>query len=172
MRQPFPGRPEAVRAAAFILALVFSGGGVCLLLPELLAQGSGATRSDARVKVTAKADKPDAEGRQVVNIAIAIEPGWHIYANPPGLKDLEAGQTTVTVSAKVKPEDVQVEYPAGHVVKDAVLGDYNVYENKVSIKAIVRRAKGDTGPLEVSVKLQACNDKMCLLPATVKQTVP
>lgn len=171
MRQPFPGRPGAVCAAALVLALALSSGGIFPLVSELLAQGGGATKSDARVKVTAKADKPDAEGRQVVTVAITIEPGWHIYANPPGLKDLEAGQTTVTLSSKVKPEEVQVEYPPGHVVKDAVLGDYNVYENKVSIKATVRRAKGDTGPLEVSVKLQACNDKMCLLPATVKQTV-
>jgi hypothetical protein len=36
----------------------------------------------------------------------------------------------------------------------------------------VQRAKGDTGPLEVTVKLQACTDKTCLLPAIVKREVP
>ena len=40
------------------------------------------------------------------------------------------------------------------------------------IKATVKRAKGDTSPLEVSVKFQACDEKMCLLPATVKVAVP
>ena len=58
------------------------------------------------------------------------------------------------------------------VIDDKVLGKYRVYEGKVTIKAAVRRAKGDTSPLEVSVKLQACDDKQCLLPATIKRTVP
>jgi DsbC/DsbD-like thiol-disulfide interchange protein len=137
--------------------------------PELLAQG--AKKSDALVKVSTKVDKPDAEGKQVVAVALQIEPGWHIYANPPGLKDLEVNQTTVSIGGKGNPEQIKVEYPPGHLVKDAVLGDYHVYEDKITIKAMIRRAKGDTGPLEVSIKLQACNDKMCLLPATIKQTV-
>ena len=58
------------------------------------------------------------------------------------------------------------------LVKDAVLGKYNTYEDKVTIKATVKRAKGDTSPLDVSIKLQACDEKMCLLPATIKLTVP
>ena len=45
-------------------------------------------------------------------------------------------------------------------------------EGEVVIKAMVERAKGDTGPLEVSVKLQACNESTCLLPATIKLSVP
>ena len=65
-----------------------------------------------------------------------------------------------------------VEYPAGKLVKDKVVGDYKVYDDKVTIKAMVKRAKGDTSPLEVSVKFQACTEKQCLVPATVKLTVP
>jgi hypothetical protein len=46
-----------------------------------------------------------------------------------------------------------------------------VYEEKAEIKVVVQRAKGDTDPLELAVKLQACTDKKCLLPATVKVPV-
>jgi uncharacterized protein YyaL (SSP411 family) len=133
---------------------------------------AGAKRSDAMVKVEATADKPDADGKQLVTVTLTVHEGWHIYANPPGLKDLEDVQTTVTVTAKTKPEEVKVEYPESKVIDDKVIGKYLVYEGKVTIKARVRRAKGDTGPLEVSIKFQSCDDKMCLLPATVKRTVP
>lgn len=136
------------------------------------AQDGGAKKSDAVVKASVAAAKPDTDGKQVVTVTLAIDPGWHIYANPPGLEDLAAGQTTVSVTGKTKPKEVKVDYPAGKVIKDTVLGEYLVYEDKVTIKATVHRAPKDSGPLEVAVKFQACNDKMCFLPATVKLMVP
>ena len=79
----------------------------------------------------------------------------------------------VEINAKTKPESVKVEYPKGKVQKDEVVGDYSIYEGKVEIKAKVQRAKGDSSPLEVKVKFQACSDvsKTCLVPATVKLKV-
>src|SRR5262245_4417707 len=105
--------------------------------PIALAQG---TKSDSKVKVTATADKPDNDGKQVVNLVLQIEKGWHVYANPVGNKDLEASQTVVSVTAKNKPE-VQITYPEGVLIPDKVVGDYKVYEDKVTIKATVKRAK-------------------------------
>lgn len=133
-------------------------------------RGQGLKKSDGVVKVSATADKPDADGKQTVTIVLAHDAGWHTYANPVGLEDLASAQTSVTVNAKEKPE-VKVEYPAGKLVKDKVVGDYKVYEDKVTIKAAVKRVKGDASPLEVTVKFQACTDKQCLLPAAVKLTV-
>ena len=158
---------------SFARALGTRGAIVLLLgLSAALAAAQGAKKSDAVVKVSAAADKPDADGKQVVTVTLDIESGWHTYANPVGLEDLAEVQTTVTIAGKGKPQLVKVEYPEGKPVKDKVVGDYRVYEGKVQIKATVRRAKDDAGPLEVSVKVQACNDKACLLPATVKATVP
>jgi hypothetical protein len=102
---------------------------------------------------------------------MTIDQPWHLYANPVGLEDLADAQTTVTVSAKTKPEQVKIEYPPGKEMKDTVVGNYKVWEDKVIIKAHVRRAKDDSGPLELTVKFQACNDKTCLLPATIKVPV-
>lgn len=138
---------------------------------EQVAQG-GVKRSDAVVKVRAAADKPDASGKQIVTVTLDIDNGWHIYANPVGQQDLESVQTTVAISGVSKTEKVQVSYPEGKLINDAVVGKYVTYEEQAVIKATVQRAKGDTGPLEVTVKFQSCNDKTCLLPATVTLKVP
>jgi uncharacterized protein YyaL (SSP411 family) len=133
-------------------------------------QTGGARRSDGVVKVRASADKVDGEGRQVLSVVLTIDPGWHVYANPVG-KDFPGIPTTLSV-AGLKAEDVKITYPLGQLVQDAVAGDYYIYEGNATIKAAVRRAKGDTTPLEVSLKIQACNKEKCLLPATVKLSVP
>ena len=145
-------------------------------LAVLLSSNAGAdarppkTSAD-KVKLTVDATKPDAEGVQTVTLTLNIEKGWHLYANPVGQMDLVDAQTVVKLSGKGKPEVVKIEYPTGVEVKDKVVGDYRVYEDKVEIKATVKRAKGDTGPLEATVKFQACNDKTCLQGATVKVPV-
>src|SRR5262245_53173663 len=134
------------------------------LSAELPGQGK---RSDSVVKVAATADKPDADGKQIVTVTLTMEGKWHTSANPVENDMLLSAQTTISITGKEKPQDVKVEYPPGKVVKDKTVGDYKVYEDKVAIKATVKRAKGDTGPLDVSVKFMACDDKTCLLPATV-----
>jgi uncharacterized protein len=132
------------------------------------AQGK---KSDSKVKITASADKPDANGKQTVTITLNIDAGWHTYANPPGPADFAGIPTEVTISAEKKPKKVAVDYPKGKLVKDPKQGDYRVYEGKVTIKAVVERAKGDASPLDVKVKIQACNENSCLFPATVKLAV-
>ena len=148
----------AFRIAAVVLAL------------GALAGAAQLKKSDTVVKAEAKADPVGADGKQLVTITLTIDKGWHLYANPVGNADLADSQTTVSVSSKNKVQDVKVEYPEGKLVKDKVVGDYKTYEGKVTIKATVSRAKGDTEPLEVAVKVQACSESQCLLPATVNLT--
>jgi DsbC/DsbD-like thiol-disulfide interchange protein len=142
----------------------------CVLLTAAGASAL-ALKSDSKVKVTATADKPGSDGKQVVTVTLDIDNGWHAYANPVGSSDFPGLPTTVTITAGQKPEKVTVEYPKGKMMKDDVSGAYFVYEGKTTIKAVVQRAKGDTSPLDVAVRVQACNDKSCLQPATVKLTV-
>jgi hypothetical protein len=141
-----------------------------LVEPAATAAQKGKT-SESVVKITATADKPDAAGKQAVAIVMEVEKDWHTYANPVGLDDLEDAKTVVTITSKSKLEDVKIDYPKGKLHKDSVVGDYSIYVGKVTIKATVQRVKGDTGPLQVSVKFQACNERSCLVPATVKKTV-
>jgi uncharacterized protein len=130
-----------------------------------------AKKSDSVVKVEAKADKPDADGKQSITITLDIDRPWHVYANPVDNEDLTGAQTVISVASKVKLDDVKVEYPTGKLQKDND-EKFKIYEGKVTIKAQVKRAKGDTSPLEVTIKLQACNDKTCLVPATIKKELP
>ena len=110
-------------------------------------------KSDSVVKVQAKGEKIADDGTQVVTLTVTIDKSWHLYANPVGNPDYLDNQVTVTLSSKTKLQDVKVEYPAGTVVKDNVVGDYRIYEGTVTIKAKVQRAKGDTEALDASVKL-------------------
>ena len=126
--------------------------------------------SDGVVKATAVAAKPGTDGKQVVTLTLAIDKGWHLYANPVGVEDLAAVQTTVSVKAKGALDGVKIDYPAGKKVKDSVIGEYRVYEDKATITVSVNRAQGDDSPLELTVKIQACNDDTCRLPAEVKVT--
>ena len=97
-----------------------------------------------------------------------IQDGWHIYANPPGQEDLADTATTVVVGGAGKAEAIQ--YPTGKLVKDKAIGDYKVYEDTVTITAKVRRV--GSGPIDVTVKLQACSDTKCLVPASIRIPVP
>jgi len=142
--------------------------GIALLAVAAVAALPAAARAQAKksgsvVKIEATAGKIDDGGKQTVTLTITIDKPWHIYANPVGQEDLASTQTVVTVTGKNKPEEVKVDYPKGKVEMDKTVGDYNIYEDKVTITANVRRAKGDTEPLKVKVKFQACTKQTCLL---------
>ena len=134
------------------------------------AAAAAPLKSDSVVKATAAAGKTGADGKQTVTLTLAIDKGWHLYANPVGSEDLASVQTTVKAAAKGSLGDVKVDYPAGKKVKDSVLGEYLIYEDKAVIAVNVTRAAGDDSPVELTVKVQACNDSTCLLPAEIKLT--
>jgi DsbC/DsbD-like thiol-disulfide interchange protein len=132
---------------------------------------AGSNKSDSKVKATAVASKIGAGGKQTVTITLAIEKDWHLYANPVNHKEefLEAAQTKVTF-ASAKPVKVEsIKYPSGMTVVDKA-DQYDVYKGTVKIQASVKRAAGDTGPLEVRIAVNACNKNVCLQPATIKLT--
>jgi len=62
---------------------------------------------------------------------------------------------------------VKIKYPAGKTVVDKK-EKYDIYEGLVKIEAVVKRARDDVSPLEISVAIQACDSKVCLQPSTLK----
>lgn len=148
--------------------------GIALFAAGLLAVLPAAAhaqvkKSDSVVKITATAGKIEND-KQTVTITIEMkDKAYHLYANPVGQEDLAGAATVVAISGEKQPASEKVIYPAGKLIVDTVVGNYRIYEDKVEIKAVVVRAKGDTGPLTAKIKLQACSDKGgCLLPATVE----
>jgi DsbC/DsbD-like thiol-disulfide interchange protein len=150
------GSLQLVRLAGASLVL----GAVALTTGVTPVAGAGGKKDESQVKLAATATKLDAEGRQVVTISVNVNSGWHIYANPVQFKDLEAVQTTVKITSANKLHEVKISYPPGkrHTLdKDT----FYIYEGKIEITAIVKRAGGDVEPLDVSVKYMSCTDKVC-----------
>jgi DsbC/DsbD-like thiol-disulfide interchange protein len=149
--------------------------GFCLALLAQFGQNASSQTgkgSNGVVKAAATAT-PIAAGKQTVTVTLAVDKGWHIYANPVNYKEFDSVQTVLTVNAKVKPTAVNIQYPKGkeHVESDA---SYLVYEEKITIQAVVTRAPGDTSPLEVEVRFNACHGvrKICLPPGSEKFMLP
>ena len=144
---------------------------VCLSL-TLFAMSSHADWQQAKsqVKLTAQGGKIGADGLQAITIKMEIAKGWHAYANPVNNAELVDVQTEVKIAAPQKLASVKIDYPVG---KQQKVGAevYQVYEGDLEIKASVKRAAGDTGPLEVTVTYSVCNDNSCLPPETIKLQV-
>jgi hypothetical protein len=156
------------RTVSLTLPLLFAATVLCCRPPI----ASAAPESKDAVKITATADKPDADGKQIVTITIDIQKPWHLYANPVKNEDMVNSQTVVKFNANNKAVgDAQIKYPAGTEKKDATVGNYMIYEGKIEITATVRRAKDDPSLLEAAVTLSACDETKCLMPSTVKVKV-
>src|SRR5437588_9428590 len=123
----------------------------------LLASPAWAQKtSEGVVKISALADKPE-DGNQTVTITLDIDKPWHLYANPVEHDLLAPVQTTLKFPGKT--EVVKITYPPRKLIKESATGDtYKVYEGKVTIKAQVRRPKDETGPLQYTLTIQACDD--------------
>jgi uncharacterized protein YyaL (SSP411 family) len=106
-------------------------------------------------------------------VAVNIEPGWHLYANPPGATEVKPTTLGLDPPSTSSATLVVVKYPAGEAKALASTGPEKValYEGKVEITARIRIAEpAKPGPLRLTLKLsyQACNDKLCLAPASLE----
>ena len=140
----------------FLLA-AFAVAVLALVLPVQAGE-----KSDAKVKVTAKASKIGADGKQTVTFTIDIEKDWYIYANPVGDELFDDNKTRVTIKAKEKV-DANVVYPTGKMKVDGKIR-YNVYEKSVVIEAMLKRTAGDTQP--------RCNSASMSIRAARKRHLP
>jgi hypothetical protein len=125
---------------------------------------------------TATAGKIDKDGHQTVTVTVEMNQDWYIYANPVDNPDLANIKTSVKISGNQKLEEVKITSPAGEKKTEGLAGEtisYLIYEGKVEITATVKRASGDAGPLDVSLKYNACNKKnpICLPTAQIKVVV-
>lgn len=103
-------------------------------------------------------------------VRLTIEPGWHINTNPAKPTGFVA--TEVSFKGKQGTKLVDLVYPAGKNIRMQDLDEpVSVYEGKVDLFGaldVPAEAAGQTEEMEIVVRYQACDDKQCLLPATVK----
>ena len=161
--------PTAVPLMAEALAGILASGGFAPV-PEPVAVApkppENPKSSADVVAVSLTADVPKG-GVQSFTVTVAVAKPWHIYANPPLGKDLESSATVVEILLDGKAVDAKIEYPEGAVQPDKG-GNYRVYAGTVAIRGSVKRTDDGKAPLSARVKIIACKEGNCLLPATVK----
>jgi DsbC/DsbD-like thiol-disulfide interchange protein len=138
-----------------------------------LAASAGSSKSESKVKASASATKINDKGEQTVTISLIVEKGWHIYANPVNHNNdfLDAARTKVKIEAKSKFNSINVAYPPGTTHMDGK-EKYDIYKGNVKLEATLKRAAGDTSPLQITIEVQACDSIVCLEPSKVKLVVP
>ncbi len=133
-------------------------------------EGLSPSKEHVKAKVFLSLDKLPAGGKCKFVVILDVQNGWHINANPPSSDNLIA--TKVAVVAKNKSKQLETKYPEG--AEFSVEGQDEpllVYEGQVEIRGEIQAppdAAGKTEELEFQVKYQACNEKNCLPPKTLK----
>jgi hypothetical protein len=144
------------------------------MLPGRMSVGLAQAKKDSsdKVAVQASATATDAAGNQQITLKLTIARDWYLYANPVGNDDLKGNETTVRVTSQAPTAEVKTTYPPGKAVNKYGT-DFRIYEGEVTLTTLVRRAPGDTGPLQVTIGVNSCsNQGICLKPGAIKVTVP
>jgi uncharacterized protein YyaL (SSP411 family) len=106
-------------------------------------------------------------------IHIAIEPSWHIYANPTGLAEMKPTTLVLDPESATNATLLKVTYPEGEAKVLGSLGTEKValYQHDVQIRARLRLAENaipGSAVLKFQLSYQACNDSLCQSPARLE----
>ncbi len=135
--------------------------------------GPRATAGNGAVTAAAVLRPGTASGEYEVDLDLAIADGWHLNGPEPLQEDLIG---TTVVGAGNAFEVTDLRYPAPRRTQVSTQsGDVLIYEDTQRIKF---RIRSDTAPkplpvsVPISVRLQACDDQVCLLPEIVVLELP
>jgi DsbC/DsbD-like thiol-disulfide interchange protein len=154
-----------------MLAVSLCGAGLLMAL-AVSAFGQADKKKEEHVKVEAhlSVDRLPAGDQCQILIRLTVKPGWHINANPADPEGYIP--TTATFKGKLGTTLTGVKYPKGKPMRMEGLDEpISAYEGKVDIRGVLEvpaTAGGQTEEMEIAVRYQACNEKTCLLPATIK----
>ncbi len=157
LQEYLDARPERITPRAL-------GEGALAPVPAKVVSGT--------VRLSGPSEPAPAPGQRIdAVVALEIKQGWHVYANPTGVYILKP--TTLELARDQPASEVKVKYPAGESKVLGSLGQDKVslYEGKVEIPVqLTLDPKVAAGKLEIRfrVKYQACDDKVCLAPASLE----
>ena len=105
-------------------------------------------------------------------VKLAIKPGWHIYANPTGVAELNPTTLELDPGSRKLVTMEKPAYPAGVRKVLASSARKRLLSTKRSrdpgrLPGVERR-QARSGRAQVSTELQACNDSLCQAPATLE----
>ncbi|MHB1245662.1 MAG: thioredoxin domain-containing protein [Sulfuriferula sp.] len=120
---------------------------------------------DSADHVRAKASLVPSKVGTELMVSIDIEAGYHINANPASDPNLIPTQFSLPGYP-----DLKMDYPAAKMFKAPFAPQgIAVYEGHITLRGHVSK-KPIRLPINANLRIQACNDQVCLAPATV--TVP
>lgn len=136
--------------------------------------GPRATASNGAVVVAAALRPADHAGEYEVDVDLVIKEGWHLNGPEPLQEDLIG---TTIQGAGSRFDVTNLRYPAPRRTQVSTQsGDVLIYEGRQRITLMLHPSI--SGPEElpvsvpISIRLQACDDQLCLLPETVILELP
>ena len=129
--------------------------------------GESTPSPEKLIQAQAEAVSVPAGGRATVVVKLTVLPGWHVNANPPALE--YNIPTTVSLQGASGLTPGRVTYPKGKQQKfgfeeTPLLVWDGIAEVRIPITATL---DAKSGTLSGAVEFQACNDQVCLPPASV-----
>ena len=148
-----------------------------ILIPFSLAVAqslSASSSKQVRAEVKLSQDAFQSGASAQVAIVLTIEEGWHINAHTPTYDYL------VGTSVELQPVEgviiADIRYPEGMLKQFGFADDLlRVYDETVPIFLTLRlsdKIKPGMYVLPATVKVQACNDQVCLAPSSISVEVP
>jgi uncharacterized protein YyaL (SSP411 family) len=118
--------------------------------------------------VRARGEAHGALDHDDITVTLVVDKDYHVNANPASFDYLIP--TRLSIDGLT---DMRVTYPAAIVIKPKFAPDgLKVYEGTVTIRAIAPKDTVVRGkPIAGNVRVQACNDEICLPPATLPVTI-
>jgi uncharacterized protein len=114
--------------------------------------------------VHARGEVRRASDHDEITVTMVVDKGYHVNANPATFDYLIP--TALSVEGV---SDLRVTYPAGTLFKPQFAPDgLKVYEGTITLNGIA--PKGSLAlrkPIAAALRVQACNDQVCLPPATL-----
>lgn len=138
------------------------------------AEGAPVPPPDQLVRVSAEPVRIAPGGAAEARLRVTIAGGWHINANPASPDYMIA--TTVEVSPTGGVSAGAPRYPEAKQLKVAFdESQIAAYGGEIEIVlplAAAADAAAGARTLEGALKFQACNDQVCIAPATVRFSIP
>ena len=139
---------------------------------ELNDGESGPHQYAARGAVSVRANTLLKDKEHWLEINIRIKPNWHINAHQP-LQDYLIPTTVSLADGFSNWQLSKITYP---VPLQKKLGFQKeilaLYEGQIQLRAKLIKSDDLSKMLPIQIKLQACNDKVCLPPENLKLNVP
>lgn len=109
-----------------------------------------------------------------ISVKITIADGWHINGTDPGFEFLVPTTVDLDVPAGIHVADVRFPEPVERALKLAGNKTLKLYEGTIAIQARLRyeRSAETASDPVVTLRYQACNDTLCLRPASITLQVP